>query len=127
MLVVVIIGILSAVAIPALIGQKKSADSVGDAQQNCKTLQLMLETSKADAGVYGAANAVTTWNPDGTVTGTNLAPLFAPKGSTHMTFILTIGATGTTYDIEVDDKRTTPLTKIYETDQVGRQIYPVTP
>ena len=125
MLALVIIGIISAIAIPALLGQKTNADLVGDAQQNAKSLQLMLETTKADSGVYGAANAVTTWKPDGTVTGTNVAPLFAPKGSTHMTYVLTIGAAGVTYTLEVDDTRPGKAGKIYVTDQTGAQIYPV--
>lgn len=126
MLVVVIIGILSAIAIPALLGQKKNAELVGDAQQNTKSLQMMLETAKADAGVYGAPGAVTAWNPDGTVTGTNVAPLFGPKGSTNMTYTLTVGATGLTYDLTINDNRPGKgNAKIYQTDQTGRQIYPL--
>ena len=124
LLVVVIVGILSAIAIPAFLGQKTRADLVGDAQQNAKSLQMMLETSKADSGVYGAANAVTTWKPDGTVAGTNVAPLFAPKGSTNMTYVLTIGATGLTYNLEVDDNRPGKTGKIFVTDQTGKQVYP---
>lgn len=125
LLVVVIIGILSAIAIPALIGQKKSAELVGDAQQNTKALQLMLETRKADTGIYGAAGSVTVWNPDGTVSGTNLAPQFAPKGASNMTYTLTVGGTGLTYDLTINDNRPGKSNaKIYQTDETGRQIYP---
>ncbi|MBP1771695.1 MAG: hypothetical protein H6P99_858 [Holophagaceae bacterium] len=125
LLVVVILGILGAIAIPSMLGQKKSAELVGDAQQNAKSLQMMLETRKADTGLYGAAGSVTTWNPDGTVSGTNVAPLFAPKGSTKMTYTLTIGATGLTYDLQGRDNRTGKGNAlIFQTDETGRQIYP---
>lgn len=126
LLVVVIIGILGAIAIPSMLGQKKSAELVGDAQQNAKALQLMLETRKADTGIYGTAGGVTVWNPDGTVTGTNLAPLFAPQGSSKMTYTLTIGATGLTYDLQGRDNRTGKGNAlIFQTDETGRQIYPL--
>ncbi|NWJ42140.1 MAG: prepilin-type N-terminal cleavage/methylation domain-containing protein [Geothrix sp.] len=125
LLVVVIIGILSAIAIPGLIGQKKNAELVGDAQQNAKSLQMMLETRKADTGLYGAAGAVTVWNNDGTVTGTNLAPLFAPKGSTQMTYTLTVDGTGLAYDLTINDNRPgRSNAKIFQTNQTGQQIYP---
>lgn len=124
LLVVAIIGILSAVAIPLLLGQKKSAQQVGDAQQNAKALQMMLETRKADFGVYGPANNVTTWAPDGTVTGTNVAPLFAPKGSSIMTYTLTIESTGLTYTLRVDDKTQATPVEIYATNELGQQLYP---
>jgi type II secretory pathway pseudopilin PulG len=124
LLVVAIIGILSAVAIPLLLGQKKSAQQVGDAQQNAKALQMMLETRKADFGVYGPANNVTTWAPDGTVTGTNVAPLFAPKGSSIMTYTLTIEATGLTYTLQMDDKTQATPVEIYATNELGQQLYP---
>jgi prepilin-type N-terminal cleavage/methylation domain-containing protein len=124
MLVVVIIGVLSAIAIPALIGQKTSAQAIGDAQQNAKGLQMMLETSKADSGIYGAAGT-TTWTPDQTtgvvsVSGTNVAPLFGPKGSTKMTYVLNI-TSGTAYTLTVNDKNGT---KVFQTDQTGKQVYP---
>ena len=126
LLVVAIIGLLSAIAIPALIGQKKNAELVGDAQQNTKNLQMLLETRKADNGIYGTAGVPTVWNPDGTVTGgPNLAPLFAPKGSSNMTYTLTIGATGLTYDLTINDNRTGKgNAKIYQTNQTGQQLYP---
>ena len=123
LLVVVIIGILSAIAIPSLLGQKRNAEAVGDAQQNAKSLQMMLETRKADNGIYGTAGAATVWNPDGTVTGTNLAPLFAPAGSTKMTYTLTLGATGLTYDLAVRDNRPGKgNVMIYHTDQNGATL-----
>jgi len=126
LLVVVIIGLLGAIAIPSLLGQKKNAELVGDAQQNAKSLQMMLETRKADTGLYGAANASAVWDPTGPVSGsTSLAPLFAPKGATQMTYTLTVGATGLTYDLSIRDNRPGRSNKlIFQSDQTGRQIYP---
>jgi prepilin-type N-terminal cleavage/methylation domain-containing protein len=129
MLVVVIIGILGAIAIPALIGQKKNADLVGDAQQNAKALQLMLETSKADTGIYGAATSTPyTWTPqtDGSYLPSNstIAPLFGVKGGSKMTYQLTITNGGAAYTLEVDDNRVGHAGKIFVTDQTGQQVYP---
>jgi prepilin-type N-terminal cleavage/methylation domain-containing protein len=128
LLVVVLIGILSAIAIPGLLGQKKNADLVGDAQQNSKSLQMMMETRKADNGIYGPANGVYTWTPqpDGTLLASDatIAPLFGAKGSSNMTYTLTIGASGLTYDLTINDNRPGHAGKIFETDQTGKQIYP---
>jgi prepilin-type N-terminal cleavage/methylation domain-containing protein len=126
LVVVVIIGILGAIAIPSLLGQKKNAELVGDAQQNTKSLQMMLETRKADNGIYGPAGTGVVWNPDGTVTGPNLTPLFAPAGSTKMTYTLAIDGTGLRYGIQVNDNRPGKGNAlIYQTDEAGRQIFPV--
>ncbi len=128
LLVVVIIGILSAIAIPALLGQKRNADLVGDAQQNTKALQLMLETSKADTGIYGPAGGPYTWTPqaDGSYVASNtaIAPMFGVKGGSNMTYSLTIANGGLTYTLEVDDNRPGHAGKIYVADQTGKQVYP---
>lgn len=129
LLVVLILGILGAIAVPTLLGQKKNAELVGDAQQNTRSLQLMLETRKADAGIYGPANAAYTWapQPDGSLLASDatIAPLFGAKKSSFMTYTLTMGATGLTYDLSIRDNRTGKGNAlIYQTDQTGRQIYP---
>jgi prepilin-type N-terminal cleavage/methylation domain-containing protein len=128
LLVVVIIGILSAIAIPALLGQKTNADLVGDAQQNAKSLQLMLETSKADSGVYGPAGGPYTWTPqaDGSYVASNttIAPMFGVKGASKMTYSLSVTNGGLAYNLEVDDNRPGKAGKIFVTDQTGKQIYP---
>ncbi len=127
LLAVAIIGILSAIAIPAFLGQKKNADLVGDAQQNAKALQMIMETRKADNGIYGPAGAYT-WTPqaDGTLLASNatIAPLFGTKGSSKMTYTLTIAAGGLTYTLQADDNRTGHAGKIFVTDQTGQQVYP---
>jgi len=124
---VVIIGVLSAIAIPAFLGQKTNADLIGDAQQNCKNLQMMLETRKADAGVYGTAGTYT-WTPaaDGTITASDatLVPQFGVKGSSKMTYTLVIAAGGLTYSLDAADNRTGHAGHIYGTDQNGKQTFP---
>lgn len=127
LLAVAIIGILSAIAIPAFLGQKKNADLVGDAQQNAKALQMMLETRKADNGIYGTAG-VYTWTPqsDGTLLASDatIAPLFGVKGSSKMTYSLTIKAGGLTYDLVINDDRPGHAGKIFASDETGKQVYP---
>ena len=127
MLVVVIIGILGAIAIPSFLGQKHNAEVVGDAQQNAKSLQMMLETRKADLGIYGTASATYTWTPqaDGSLLATNstFAPAFGAKKSSKLTYTLVIGATGLTYDLSVTDGRTGRGNAVmYHTDQTGATL-----
>jgi prepilin-type N-terminal cleavage/methylation domain-containing protein len=128
LLAVAIIGILSAIAVPMFLGQKTHADLVGDAQQNAKSLQLMLETSKADSGVYGPAGGPYTWTPqaDGSYVASNttIAPQFGAKGASKMTYSLTVTNGGLAYTLEVDDNRPGKAGKIYVVDQTGQQIFP---
>ena len=124
---VAIIGILSAIAIPSFLGQKTNADLVGDAQQNCQNMQMMLETRKADAGVYGTAGTYT-WATaaNGTITPSDatLLPQFGVKGSSKMDYTLVIAAGGLTYTLDAADNRKGTATHIYGTDQNGRQTFP---
>ena len=129
MLVVVIIGILGAIAIPSFLGQKKNAEVVGDAQQNAKSLQMMLETRKADLGIYGSAGTYT-WTPqtDGSMavvsaTSTAIAPAFGAKNSSKLTYTLIIPTGGLTYDLSVTDGRTGRGNAVmYHTDQTGATL-----
>lgn len=129
LLVVVIIGILSAIAIPALLGHRARTELTGDAQQNAKSLQLMLETRKADNGIYGTAGQSTVWAPqaDGTfaVTGPNVAPLFAPRGASKMTYTLDVQGGGLTYTLSARDNRAGHGNAlIFQSDQTGAQLFP---
>jgi prepilin-type N-terminal cleavage/methylation domain-containing protein len=126
LLVVVIIGVLAGIAIPAMIGQKKNAEAVGDAQQNAKALQMMLETQKADKGIYGAAGTYT-WTPqaDGSFVASDatLVPLFGVKGASKMTYTLTINAGGLTYDLSINDNRTGKGNAVmFHTNEVGATL-----
>lgn len=124
LVVLAIIGAISAIAIPALLGQRKKARRIGDAQSNARVVAMAMENRKSENGTYGAAAATATWNKTGLTAGTNLIPSFQPQGNTQMQFILLVGATGLTYTLVVNDQQDGNK-KIYETDQTGRQVYPV--
>ena len=55
LLVLAIIGIISAIAIPSFLGQRRRARVIGDAISNAKSLQMALESRKAEVGVYAPA------------------------------------------------------------------------
>ncbi|MFN8010655.1 MAG: type II secretion system protein [Holophagaceae bacterium] len=129
LVVLAIIGTISAIAIPALLGQRKKARLIGDAQTNAKVITMGMESRKAENGVYGPASAKVVWdggsNTPSSLSGfsANPVPQFAPKGNTHMRYTLTVGATGLTYTLQADDQQDGNK-KIYVTDQTGRQVYP---
>ena len=54
LLVLAIIGILSSIAIPSYLGQRRRARVIGDAISNAKVIQMALESRKAENGTYGA-------------------------------------------------------------------------
>jgi prepilin-type N-terminal cleavage/methylation domain-containing protein len=125
LVVLAIIGIISAIAIPALFGQKKKARLVGDAISNAKVIQMAMETVKAETGTYGPAGAKAEWKynvaaPTLTTFTANPAPYFNPVGSTQMNITLTVGATGLTYTLSAAEG----TTEIYRTNEKGAQLYP---
>ncbi|MBS1783998.1 MAG: type II secretion system protein, partial [Acidobacteria bacterium] len=65
LLVLAIIGIISAIAIPAFMGQRRRARVIGDAQSNAQSLAMQLEARKAETGLYlgGTSTAIAscTW------------------------------------------------------------------
>ena len=103
LLVLAIIGILSGIAIPAFIGQRKRARVIGDAQSNAKALMMALEARKAENGVYGSKGTTSWTYASNTPTGSNIAPTFAPTGNTKMNYSVTVGSTGVTYTLTVTD------------------------
>ncbi len=128
LVVLAIIGTISAIAIPALLGQRKKARLIGDAQTNARVVAMGMENRKAENGVYGPAGAKAVWTgasdtPSLSGFTSNPIPTFAPKGNTHMRYTLTLGATGLTYTLQADDQQDGNK-KIYVTDQTGKQVYP---
>jgi type II secretory pathway pseudopilin PulG len=129
LLVLAVIGILSAIAIPAFLGQRHRARAIGDAQANAQQLRMALETLKADTGIYGAAgpyNWTTTMNPKTSAPDDamgKLLPNFNPN--TNMSLVLTITGTGVTYDITVYDPSVgaAPGAKTYEVNQAGTVLF----
>lgn len=121
LLALAVIGILSAIAIPTLTGQRQRARRVGDAEANARVIAMALEAVKAENGVYAPANATATWTPNSaapTLSGfvTNPAPSFKAQGNSQMTFVL--DAQPLTYTITVYDGGTSGL-KLVSMDQTG--------
>ena len=117
LLVVAIIGIISAIAIPAYLGQRRRARVIGDAMANAKIMAMMLESQRADNGIYGAVGSYS-WTASGTAL--SILPNFSPNGNTQMNYGLSIGSSGLAYTITVVDP-TLALTA-YQIDQTGAQL-----
>ncbi len=124
LLVLGIIGIISAIAIPSFMGQRRRARVIGDAITNSKILAMMLESQKAEIGIYGADGTYTwTKQSDGTyVSSTAILPAFSPKGNTNMNYSITIGSSGLIYTITVSDPYYSGTPTAYQTDQTGAEL-----
>ncbi len=119
LLVLAIIGILSGIAIPSFLGQRRRARQIGDAQSNAKALAMILEARKAENGAYATASKTYTWNADGSFSGSvNIAPAFTPKGNSKMNYVVVVGATGLTYTMTVKDT-TLNGASVYTLDQAA--------
>lgn len=121
LLVLALIGIISAIAIPAYLGQRQRARVIGDAMSNAKALQMALESRKAENGVYAAAGTYG-WNSDGSGTGVALVPSFQPKGNSIMNYSLTVDASGLTYTLSVQDPSLAGSPIAYQIDQSGQVL-----
>lgn len=104
LLVLAVIGIISAIAIPALSGERQRARRIGDAETNARILAMAIEATKAENGTYGPAGATATWTPGAAapaLTGwtVNPVPSFSTQGKSQMTYVLT--AQPFTYTIQV--------------------------
>lgn len=123
LLVLAIIGIISAIAIPQYMGQRRRARVIGDAISNAKALQMILENRKAETGIYGPDGGTAGWDGSGNPTGsaTTLAPNFTPKGNSKMSYSLTIAGSGLAYTLTVVDLQL--ATTAYQTDQAGSELF----
>ena len=61
LLVLAIIGIISAIAIPAFVGQRRRARVIGDAKANAAALAMQMESRKAETGIYAASGTTVAW------------------------------------------------------------------
>ena len=122
LLVLAILGIISAIAIPSFFGQRRRARVIGDAMANAKVLQMGLESLKSDTGIYGAAAAYD-WKADGSAaTGPALLPTFTPNGSSKMDYNLVIANGGITYTLTVTDPSIGTGVTAYQTNQLGQEL-----
>ena len=122
LLVLAIIGIISAVAIPAFLGQRRRARIIGDAKANAEVLRMALETRKAELGIY-APVASYSWTAAGAVpaASVNPAPGFVVKGASKMNFNVAVANAGLSYLMNVTDPNMGNAIVI-QRDQAGRQL-----
>ena len=122
LLVLAIIGIISAIAIPSFLSQRRRARVIGDAKANAEVLRMTIETRKAENGIYGAAGTYT-WTAAGAAPAASVNPAaaFVAKGPSKMNYQLTVTNNGLSYLLNVTD----PLMGsaiVIQTDQAGRQL-----
>jgi prepilin-type N-terminal cleavage/methylation domain-containing protein len=104
LLVIAILGTLTAIAIPSFLGQRKRARIIGDAKANAQVIRMALESRKADMGVYGVEGNPILYKADTDSTNRpnpDIIPTFQPKGNTQMDFEITIKQDGLAFDINV--------------------------
>lgn len=120
LLVLAIIGIISAIAIPSFLGQRKRARVIGDAQSNAKALAMMLESRKAEMGIYGAS-ATQDWTASGAFpsASTSFAPSFTPQGNSKMNFRVAVAGGGLSYTMTVTDPQRSGTPTVLTMDQTG--------
>ncbi|GLH66080.1 type II secretion system protein [Geothrix edaphica] len=122
LLVLAIIGIISAIAIPSFLGQRRRARVIGDAMANAKVLSMSLENRKAESGLYGPAGTYG-WKPDGSdTTGPTFIPTFQPQGNSKMNYEVKITGAGLTYELTVTDPSIGSGVTAYKTDQSGAEL-----
>jgi prepilin-type N-terminal cleavage/methylation domain-containing protein len=121
LLVLALIGIISAIAIPSFLGQRTRARVIGDAMANAKVLAMALESRKADNGIYGTAGTYT-WTAAGARPSTDLAPSFTPQGSSKMNYSVEVTGTGLTYVLTVTDPSIGSGVTAYQTNQAGVEL-----
>lgn len=124
LLVLAILGIISAIAIPSFMGQRHRARVIGDAMSNARVLQMGLESLKSDTGIYGAP-AVYQWSATFNAgdTGYGLLPTFRPSGNSKMDFQVTIANGGITYILNVNDASMPGKPLVYSTNQFGQELF----
>ena len=121
LLVLALIGIISAIAIPSYLGQRKRARVIGDAISNTKSLQMALENRRAETGLYAVAGTYD-WKADGSATtGPALLPTFVPQGNSKMDYTLVVDESGLTYTLTAKDTTLNGATA-YQTNQSGQEL-----
>lgn len=132
LMVLAIIGILGAIAIPSYMSQRHRARMIGLVSTNAHILAMQLEQTKADAGVYGPAGATATWNSGAalpTLAGfpVNPCPGFNPttslSTSAKLDFLVTVGANGVSYTINVNDASVAAKPLMYQINQSGQVLF----
>lgn len=124
LLVLAIIGIISGIAIPSYLGQRRRARVIGDAMANAKVMAMMLEARKADNGIYGAVDTYTWVTGSAMGSAGSLLPQFTPRGNSKMDYSLVIASSGLGYTLTINDPAMGGSDlRAYVTDQTGAEIY----
>jgi type IV pilus assembly protein PilE len=125
LLVLAIIGIISAIAIPQYLGQRRRARVVGDAASNARVVAMLLENRRADRGIYSKGNGTAaesyTWTA-GTPSDSSFLPTFVPKGNSNMNFQVDIPTGGLTYTITARDPSLGASVTAFQIDQNGKVL-----
>jgi len=122
LLVVALIGIISGIAIPSFLGQRRRARIIGDAISNAKVVQMALESRKAENGIYGTADTYTWPLGVADAKATALLPTLTTLGSTKMNYNLVIDASGITYTLTAYDPSLSTTIPAYQTNQAGTEL-----
>lgn len=117
LLVLAIIGILGAIAIPAYLGQRRRARVVGDAQANTRAIAMALESQKAETGIYATSGTTVTWTK-GVPSVSTFLPTIDLKNATQMNFQVKVTNGGLGYTITVTDPFVGSAT-VLTADQTG--------
>lgn len=122
LLVLAIIGIISGIAIPTFLGQRRRARIIGDAKANAESLRMALETRKAETGFY-AASATFDWTASGAAptASTSPAPSFIAKGTSKMDYRVQVTNGGIAYLLNVTDP-SQGAAIVIQTNQAGQQL-----
>ena len=123
LLVLAIIGIISAIAIPSFLSQRRRARIIGDANANAQVLRMAMEARKAETGIYAASGLALAWTASGALPSStvNPAPGFVVKGASKMNFRIIVANGGLSYLMNVTDPKMGNAVVI-QTDQAGRQL-----
>lgn len=120
LLVLAIIGIISGIAIPTFMGQRKRARVIGDAKANASALAMQMESRKAETGIYAASGATVTWT-NGVPSNSTFLPNFNLKNGTLMNYSLKVTNGGVGYTLTVTDPRQSSAT-VLTTTQAGSMV-----
>lgn len=125
LLVLGLLGIISGIAIPAFLGQRKRARVIGDAQSNARSLAMALEATRAERGIYGTGTVNWTYDPSTKQTSapsasTNPAPGFNPSGNSKMSYSIAFTASGIGYALTVSDPSKSTEPTVLTMDQGGK-------
>ena len=120
LLVLAIIGIISGIAIPAFMGQRKRARVIGDAKANASALAMQMESRKAETGIYATSGTTVTWT-GGVANNSTFLPNFNLKSATLMNYSVKVTNGGVGYTITVTDPRQSSAT-VLTTTQAGSMV-----